>query len=135
MRVVLFDGVCVLCDSSVRWLVRIDSNETLHYAPLQGETARAVLARHPDVDQTSSSVLYVRGLDSDHERVYERSTAAVEILRDLGGLWKVVSWFGVVPRVLRDAVYGFVAKHRYRWFGKHESCRLPSAEDDSRFLP
>lgn len=135
MRVVLFDGVCALCDASMRWLLRIDSKEKLHYAPLQGETARDVLSRHPHVDQSLSSVLYVRGLGSDAERVYERSTAAVQILRDLGGLWTVLSWFGVVPRVLRDGVYGFIAKRRYRWFGKHDACRLPNAADAARFLP
>lgn len=135
MRVVLFDGVCALCDASVRWLLRRDSNQRLRYTPLQGETARAVLSRHPEVDQSLSSVLYVREVGSDAERVYERSDAAVEILRDLGGLWIVASWFRVVPRVVRDAAYGFIATRRYRWFGKYDACRLPTEADAGRFLP
>ena len=135
MRVLLFDGVCALCDVSVRWLLTIDTRERLHYAPLQGETASGVLSRHTDIDQSLSTVLYVRGMGGDAERVYQRSDAAVEILRDLGGPWSVLSWFRFVPRVLRDGAYGFIAKRRYRWFGKYDSCRLPATTDASRFLP
>ena len=135
MHVVLFDGVCALCDASVRWLIAADKKLVLHYAPLQGETGKAVLSRHPDADQSLSTILYIRGMGGDSERLYERSDAAFEILHDLGGMWRVLSWFHFVPRALRDAVYGLIAKHRYRWFGKFDACRLPESEDAGRFLP
>lgn len=135
MHVVLFDGVCALCDASVRWLIASDKKLILHFAPLQSETGKAVLSRHPDADQSLSTVLYVRDMGDDNERLYERSDAAFEILRDLGGIWRVASWGRFVPRALRDAVYGLIAKHRYRWFGKFDACRLPRSEDAGRFLP
>lgn len=131
----LFDGVCALCDTSVRFLLAIDTKRRLHYAPLQGETAQTVLLRHPDVDQDLSTILYVRAMGSDDERIFERSDAAVEILRDLGGVWLVLSWLRWVPRVVRDGIYSFIAKRRYRWFGKFDSCRLPATSDAARFLP
>lgn len=135
-RVVLFDGVCALCDASVRWLMAADKGEVLHYAPLQGETARDVLARHPDAKRELSTVLYVRDLGKEGETVLDRSDAALEILHDLGGWWRrtlaALRW---VPRPLRDLVYDFIAKRRYRWFGKYDECRLPATSDSSRFLP
>lgn len=135
MRVVLFDGVCALCDASVRWLLTADKDNVLHYAPLQGETAREVLARHPDVDRNLSTVLYVCALGTDDETVLERSDAALEIFRDLGRGWRIVTWLRFIPRSLRDHLYDFVATRRYRWFGKYEACRLPVASETSRFLP
>ena len=138
MHVVLFDGVCALCDASVRWLIDADKKLVLHFAPLQSEIGKAVLSRHPAADQSLSTVLYVRDMGGDNESLYERSEAAFEILHDLGGIWRVLTWFRFVPRALRDAVYGFIAKHRYRWFGKFDACRLPDfppdSEDAGRFL-
>ena len=136
MHVVLFDGVCALCDASVRWLIDADKRRVLHYAPLQGETGASVLSRHPDADQTLSTVVYVRDVAQDSERLYDRSDAAFAILRDLGGVWRVLSWGRLIPRGVRDAVYGLIAKRRYRWFGKLDACRLPDSPNDSgRFLP
>lgn len=135
MRVVLFDGVCALCDASVRWLIAVDARRVLHYAPLQGETGARVLARHPDADQSLSTVLYVRELGEASEQLFARSDAAFAILEDLGGVWRALSWARLIPRPLRDAAYGLVAKHRYRWFGKLDTCRLPREDDAGRFLP
>ena len=135
MRVVLFDGVCALCDASVRWLIAADKKRVLHYAPLQGETGIEVLSRHPEADQTLSTVVYVRDLAEEGERLFERSDAAFAILRDLGGVWRVLSWGRLIPRAVRDAAYGLIAKRRYRWFGRFDACRLPGSEDAGRFLP
>jgi predicted DCC family thiol-disulfide oxidoreductase YuxK len=135
MHVVLFDGVCALCDASVRWLIGIDHGRVLHYAPLQGETGTAVLSRHPDADASMSTVVYVRDLGSERETLYQRSDAAFAILRDLGGGWRVLSWGRLIPRAIRDALYNLIATRRYRWFGKFDICRLPGPEDDGRFLP
>lgn len=134
MNVVLFDGVCGLCDASVRWLIDVDRRRVLHYAPIQGETGTAVLSRHSEADQNMSTVIYVRALGGDGERLYQRSDAAFEILHDLGGGWRILSWGRIIPRFLRDAVYRLISKHRYRWFGKLDACRVPSADDAQLFL-
>jgi len=133
--VVLFDGVCALCDSSVRFLLARDPEGKLAYAQLQGETARAVLARHPGADGTLSTILYVRGMGTESEELYDRSDAAFEILHDLGGVWRWVAWLRFIPRPIRNTAYDFVARRRYRWFGKYDACRLPEAGTNERFLP
>ena len=133
--VVLFDGVCALCDASVRFLLARDRRGRFRYAPLQGETARAVLKRHPETGDDVSTVLYVRAMGTERETVDARSDAALLILRELGGFWKMVSWLRVVPRAIRDGVYDWIARHRYGWFGKFDACRLPDDESAERFLP
>ncbi len=131
---VLFDGVCVLCDSSVRWLLDADRQKRLSFAPLQGETAREVLRRHPDVTGDLSTVLYVRDFGGPAETIHQRSGAAAAILRDLGGRYRLLACFRLLPRPLRDAIYDWIAAHRYRWFGKLDACRLPEKGDELRFL-
>ncbi len=133
MGLVLFDGVCALCDGSVRALISIDKNERLRFAPLQGPTAGAVLAAHSGVSRDLSTMLYVRG-NADSEELFERSDAVFAILQDVGGVWGLLSVLRWVPRPIRDGVYRFVAKRRYRWFGQFESCRLPTPETRLRFL-
>jgi predicted DCC family thiol-disulfide oxidoreductase YuxK len=135
VHLVLFDGVCVLCDSSMRWLLDADRRGRLSFAPLQGETARAALGRHPEVTGDLSSVVYVRDFGGPDERVYLRSDAAAAILQDLAGAYRVLALFRFLPRVVRDAVYDWIAAHRYRWFGKLDACRLPDRGSEQRFLP
>jgi len=133
-RVVLYDGVCVLCNRSMQFLLQEDNAGLLSYAPLQGETAREVLARHPEIEERVSSVLYVQQLGGKDESVSTRSDAALSILRDLGGLWRVVSVLRWFPRGARDAIYDWVAANRYRWFGQYDACRLPDEGMTERFL-
>ncbi|HEY7820767.1 MAG TPA: DCC1-like thiol-disulfide oxidoreductase family protein [Vicinamibacteria bacterium] len=133
--VVLFDGVCVLCDSSMRFLLEADRDGRLSFAPLQGETAREVLARHPEVTGGLSTVLYVRDFRSPGETVFARSDAVASILRDLGGGYRWLALFRFLPRFLRHALYDWVAARRYRWFGKLDACRLPRKGEEERFLP
>ena len=126
--IVFFDGVCGLCNRSVDLLLRWDTKAVLRFAPLQGSTARALLP----AEQT-------RDLDSlvlkDAKGIHRRSDAALLALEHLGGGWRMMGLLRALPRGWRDAVYGWVARHRYRWFGKKESCRLPSANERERFLP
>jgi predicted DCC family thiol-disulfide oxidoreductase YuxK len=133
--VVLFDGVCVLCDSSMRWLLEADRDGRLSFAPLQGETAKEVLARHPEVTGDLSTVVYVRDFRSSEETVQTRSDAVASILRDLGSGYRLLALFRFLPRVLRDALYDWIAARRYRWFGKLDACRLPRKGEEKRFLP
>ena len=119
----------------MRWLLDEDRNGQLRFAPLQGATAREVLARHPEVKGDLSTVLYVRDFGAPSERIHLRSDAAAFILRDLGGRYALLAAFRLLPRPLRDAIYDWIAAHRYRWFGKLDACRLPEKGDELRFLP
>ncbi|MES2964058.1 MAG: DCC1-like thiol-disulfide oxidoreductase family protein [Bdellovibrionota bacterium] len=129
-KIVFFDGYCTLCNSVVDGLIVLDRNSVLRFASLQGETARRLLAQKDLEIADPDTIVYLR----DGER-YERSTAVLMILRDLGGSWKLISIFFFVPRPLRDLGYRFVAKIRYRVFGKRDTCRLPTAEERERLLP
>ena len=126
--IVFFDGLCGLCNRSVDLLLRWDTKGVLRFAPLQGETARRLLPA-PQVRDLDSLVLV------DARGMHLRSTAALRALEHLGGAWRGAALLRWVPGVVRDAVYGWVARHRYRWFGKKESCRLPSPAERERFLP
>ena len=119
----------------MRWLLEADRDGILSFAPLQGETAREVLSRHPEVTGDLSTVVYVRDFGSPDERTYFRSDAAAAILRDLGGGYRLLALFRFLPRFLRNAIYDWIAAHRYRWFGKLDACRLPRKGEEKRFLP
>lgn len=132
---VLFDGVCVLCDRSVRLLLRIDRKELFKFAALQGQTAADLLARHPEIDRHNRSIIFVRNYGSGQEAIYLRSSAILEILSELGGVWKLALLCKIIPAAFRDMVYDFIASQRYRWFGKQDQCRVPGTEVRDRFLP
>lgn len=131
-RLVIFDGVCGLCDSTVQFLIDHDEAATLRFTPMQGETAAQVRAKHPEIDGVDSIVFVER--DGEKESVYLRSKAVFRIARylDPGVRWLRV--FGVMPQFLADAGYDMVASVRYRIFGKLEECRIPSPDVRARFL-
>jgi len=126
--VVYFDGYCGLCNGFVDWAMGEDRGRQLRFATLQGEHAKGVLSESDRTDLRS--VIVSRG-----ERVWRRSDAIVVVLAALGGLWRALSWGRALPRALRDAAYRLVATHRYRIFGKRDTCRLPTAEEREVFLP
>jgi len=128
-RTILFDGVCNLCNASVLFVVDRDPEARFTFAALQSDEARRLLAERGYQGADLSTVLLVEG-----ERVYERSTAALRVARHLSGAWPVLYAFLVVPRPVRDAVYAWVARNRYRWFGKEDACRVPTPELRARFL-
>lgn len=129
--IVFYDGVCGLCDRWVQFVVARDKRQALKFAPLQGETA----SRRTDLPEELRSVVFVANPGQPHEQIYFRSEAALRILGHLGGFWRVVSWLRIIPRPLRDGVYDAIARRRYRWFGKFETCRVPAQERRDRFLP
>ncbi len=127
--VLLFDGVCNLCNASVQWVLKHDRAGQFRFAALQSDVGRQLLTKHGmDADAFDTVVLVVG------DRLYTRSDAALEIVRRLGGGWAWLSIFRWVPRPLRNAVYNWVARNRYRWFGREEACWLPRPEWKSRFL-
>jgi predicted DCC family thiol-disulfide oxidoreductase YuxK len=126
-NLVFFDGVCNLCNGFVEFLVRHDRKGVLKIASLQGKTAQALLKLTPD--EALSSVIFL-----ENGVVWRESTAVLKILANLGPFWKWVALFRLVPTPIRDGVYRWVARNRYRWFGKRETCRLPTPEERGRFL-
>ncbi len=128
-NVVFFDGECGLCDHFVQLLVRIDRNRNLRFATLQGSTSHSLFGDQPD-DPESWSIRYL-----EKGRAYRRSAAALRAFAAVGGVWKAMLGFLIVPAFIRDLVYRFVATHRYRWFGKLDSCMIPSPALKERFLP
>ena len=125
-KVVLFDGVCGMCNRSVDFLMSIDSRNLLLFSPLQGEFA-AKEAKEETAD-LSTVVFYDDGI------LHRRSGAVLRILGQLGGMWSSAYLLLVVPAPVRDWVYGLIARNRYKFFGKREACRMPTKEEREKFL-
>ncbi|HVG10481.1 MAG TPA: thiol-disulfide oxidoreductase DCC family protein [Thermoanaerobaculia bacterium] len=127
--IVLFDGVCNLCNGSVQFLLKRDPERRFRFAALQSDAGRSLMAEHGLIVDSLSSVVLIEG-----GKVWQESSAALRIARRLPGAWKLLWVFAAVPRPLRDAVYRWIARNRYRWFGKAETCWLPTPELEARFL-
>jgi predicted DCC family thiol-disulfide oxidoreductase YuxK len=129
--VVLFDGVCNLCNAWVNFVIDRDPASRFRFASLQSEAARSALdaVGRRDAAGPLESILLIDG-----GRLYERSAAVLRIVRHLSGPWWLLGAFVVVPRPIRDAIYRWVAANRYRWFGKSDVCRVPTPELRERFL-
>ncbi|MBD3826106.1 MULTISPECIES: thiol-disulfide oxidoreductase DCC family protein [Stenotrophomonas] len=127
--VIVFDGVCALCSRWVRFLLRVDRQERYRFAAMQGTHGRVLLRQHGlDPDDPLSFLLLEDG------RAWTDTDAIVRVLVGLGGPWRLAVVLRAVPRRLRDRAYRALARNRYRWFGRHDSCFLPSAEQARRFL-
>ncbi len=130
MPILLFDGHCNLCNAWVKLIVNRDTAKTIRFATLQSSAGRRLLEKHKiDVNYTDSLVLFEEG------RFSVSSNAALRTLSYLDGWQKHLVFLSVVPRSLRDLVYRFIAKNRYKWFGRREQCMVPTAELSKRFLP
>ena len=127
--IVLFDGVCNLCNGSVQFLLRRDRRRRFRFAALQSAAGRALLEQYGLSTQTLETIVVLEG---GQARV--RSDAALHLARRLPWPWPALAVFRILPRPLRDALYDFVARHRYRWFGRTESCMLPTPDVADRFL-
>lgn len=125
--IIFFDGVCNLCNSSVQFVIKRDKRATFRFASLQSNASKEALPKEL-IDGLQSLVLLNDG------KTYSKSTAALLISRRLSGIWPVLSIFLIIPRFIRDAFYDFVAKNRYKWFGKSDSCMIPTPEMKSRFI-
>lgn len=127
--IILFDGVCNLCNGFVQFVIRQDRAHRFRFASLQSDTAREMLQHQPGAGQALDSVVLI-----ENGRYYRQSTAALRILRRLDGAWPLFYGLIVVPAFVRDRVYAWIAKNRYRWFGQRDSCLLPTPELKARFL-
>ncbi|MEY3243158.1 MAG: hypothetical protein RIR11_4597 [Bacteroidota bacterium] len=125
----LFDGVCNLCNGAVQWIIVRDKKAVFQFAALQSDAGQRALNHLGLPTQSFNTIVLIKG-----DRYLIRSDAALEIAVQLGGFWRLAGIFKIVPRFIRDAVYDFIANNRYRWFGKQEQCMLPRAEWKGRFL-
>lgn len=127
--IIFFDGVCGMCNAFVDLMLRADREGVFRFAPIQGETAKALLPPLPD-DARAWSMVYL-----DEAGLHDQSDASLRVYRRLGGLWAVLGWLRLVPRCIRNPVYRVIARNRYRWFVKRDTCRVPSESERARFLP
>lgn len=126
---ILFDGICNLCTHSVQFVIQRDAKQQFRFASIQSDLGQKVLQQYGLSTTKINTVVLL-----NNNQIYTHSTAALHIAQHLGGLWQLASLALWVPAPLRDMVYTFVAQNRYRWFGKQESCWLPTPELKNRFL-
>lgn len=127
--IVLFDGVCNLCNGFVNWVIDRDPKAKVMFGSLQSEEAKWLLSKFGESPDYLDSIVAIK-----NDKLYKNSRAVLEICLTIGGVYKLMGVFLIVPNFIRDAVYKWVARNRYKWFGKSESCRIPTPELKSRFL-
>jgi predicted DCC family thiol-disulfide oxidoreductase YuxK len=133
--IILYDGVCGLCNRLVQFLLKHDKQGRLRFASLQSDFAAKVLQRHGINPKDLDTLHLIENYEQPGERVLQRSDAILRAGRELGGFWSgLATAANVIPRALRDVVYRFVARNRYRVFGKYDTCMLPEPNQRSRFL-
>jgi predicted DCC family thiol-disulfide oxidoreductase YuxK len=128
-NVVLFDGVCNLCNGAVNFLIDRDKDNKLHFASLQSEVGQTVLKDYQMNVSNFDTFVFLR-----EGKLFVRSSGALEVLNVLGGVWSFFYIFKIVPAFLRDGVYNLVSKYRYQLFGKQDACRMPTPELKAKFL-
>jgi len=129
-KVILFDGICNLCNDSVLKVIKNDKKNTFLFTALQSEKGQKIINNlNIDTSKIDSIILYEPGVSYD-----VKSTAAIKIMNDFGGFWKITQIFWIIPEGIRNIVYDFIAKNRYKWFGKKESCMIPTPELKAKFL-
>lgn len=128
-HLILFDGSCNLCNSSVDFILRHDKNKIFTFSPLQSEFSQNLLAKMGNFPTGLKSIVLIEG-----DKAYFKSTAALRIARKLEGPIKLAYIFILVPRVLRDTFYMFISDRRYKWFGKRQTCRIADEKTSGQFL-
>ena len=129
-KIILFDGVCNLCEASVQFVIKYDKKDLFRFVALQSDLGKEII-KHIGLDNKNidSVVLYEPGI-----AYYYKSIAALEIAKNLGGFFHLGTIFRLIPNELRNLIYDYVAKNRYQWYGKKESCLIPTKEIQSKFL-
>jgi predicted DCC family thiol-disulfide oxidoreductase YuxK len=132
--IVLYDGVCGLCNRAVRFLVKRDRHDRLRFASLQSEFAATLLKRHGVDHQDLDTVYVVLNQGEANEALLAKADATLFFARAIGGVWNLARLAGIIPRPIRNRLYDFVARHRYRVFGKYETCMLPDPQHKHKFI-
>jgi len=126
---VLFDGVCHFCNNAVNFTIGRDPKKKFVFAPLQSTLAKDILKQLNEDSTAIDTIILIR-----NKKVYKRSRASLEIAKQLNGLWPLCYAAIIIPGFIRDLVYNFIAKNRYKWFGQLDTCRVPTPEMRERFL-
>ena len=127
--IVLFDGVCNLCNSAVQFIIRHDKKNTFMFTSLQSDTGKKLLAQYDlPLNELNSFILI------ENNKAYTISSGALRVIKKLKGLWPLLYGFMIVPKFIRDGVYNWVGRNRYKWFGKQEACMIPTPGLKARFL-
>ncbi len=127
--ILFFDGVCNLCNGFVQWMIKRDPDGKFHFASLQSEFAQSFLKAHEqDLTSLKTVMLFHQG------QLYIESDVSLEVAYHLGFPWKILYPIKLIPRIIRDNIYRWIASNRYRWFGKQEACMIPTAALQNRFL-
>lgn len=129
-HILLFDGVCNLCNSIVQFIIKRDPKGKFKFSSLQSESGQALLRQFGLPTNDFDSFVFISG-----DKYFLKSSAGLHVLKKLGGVWKVFFIFIIFPRPLRDFIYNFIAKTRYRIFGKRDTCMVPTPDIKQRFLP
>jgi predicted DCC family thiol-disulfide oxidoreductase YuxK len=127
--VILFDGVCNFCNGAINFLIRQDRKGLFRFAPLQSAAAHSLLEQYQIPKKEFQSFVLIQS-----GQVYQKSTAALKVLNRLPWYWKALQVLWLIPKSLRDAIYDFIARNRYKWFGRKEECMVPTVEMRNRFL-
>ncbi|MEH6681152.1 MAG: thiol-disulfide oxidoreductase DCC family protein [Sediminicola sp.] len=129
-KIILFDGVCNLCNGAIQFVIKHDKKDVFRYAPLQGGVGAALLAeRNIDTSQIDSIILIEPGV-----AYYTKSAAALKIGQEFGGAWKMLGLLEWIPEKISNFIYDIVARNRYKWFGKKDDCMIPTPELKAKFL-
>jgi predicted DCC family thiol-disulfide oxidoreductase YuxK len=128
-KIILFDGVCNLCNGAVQFIIKNDDKGKFKFASLQSDFGQQILSKNNLPTSDFNSFVFF-----ENDKIFMKSTAALKVLKGLGGKWKMLYVFIIVPKFIRDIAYDFIAKRRYSIWGKIESCMMPTPELKSRFL-
>jgi predicted DCC family thiol-disulfide oxidoreductase YuxK len=127
--IILFDGICNFCNSSVNFIIDKDISDNFRFAPIQSDEGIFLIKRLEIDIIKNDSLILIEG-----NSFYLRSSAALRIAKKLKGLWRLTYIFIIIPPFIRDIAYNIIAKYRYKWFGKREACRIPTTEERAKFL-
>ena len=129
MGVILFDGVCNFCNGTINWILQHDKKNEFRFATLQSTYGKQVVERFKLTSDYLDTVILI-----ENEKVYLRSQAILRIIKRIGGIYSILGIFSIVPAPILNFFYNIVAKYRYRWFGKRESCMVPDASIKQKFI-
>jgi len=127
--IIIFDGVCNFCNSSVNFIIKRDPTSKFFFTPIQSNKAQALMKKYQQDSNNCNTLILIK-----NEKCFLRSEAVLEIVKDLSGYWYLFGVFQIIPLSIRNYCYNFVSKNRYRFFGKKDSCMIPTTELQKRFL-
>lgn len=129
-KIILFDGICNLCDNSVQYVLKHDKKDVFRFIPLQSDLGQKII-KHIGIDtsKTDSVILYEPGI-----AYYYKADAAIRIANEIGGIYRFLSLFSMLPNSILNFIYDYIAKNRYKWYGKKETCLIPTEEQKAKFL-